>query len=234
MSLVTCFDSRRPVSTQPFCLGVFDLKGVSSIVKVDLKKELKHLYHPSAKTVSVVNVPSMKFLMIDGRGNPNTSPQYAQAVEALFALAYALKFKIKKSGAGVDYAVMPLEGLWWTEDMSQFNLNDKEAWQWTMMIMQPDYITADLFAKALPEVEKKRNNNAALKRVRFESYHEGLSAQIMHHGSYAEEAPTIAQLHEYITQGGNRPRGKHHEIYLNDPRKTQPAKLLTVIRQPFK
>jgi len=91
-----------------------------------------------------------------------------------------------------------------------------------------------LFAKALPEVEKKRNNNAALKRVRFESYHEGLSAQIMHHGSYAEEAPTIAQLHEYITQGGNRPRGKHHEIYLNDPRKTQPAKLLTVIRQPFK
>jgi hypothetical protein len=214
--------------------GVFDLKGMSSIVKVDLKKELKHLYRPSAKTVSVVNVPSMKFLMIDGRGNPNISPQYAQAVEALFALAYALKFKIKKSEAGVDYAVMPLEGLWWTEDMSQFNLNDKEAWQWTMMIMQPDYITADLLAKALPEVEKKRNNNAALKTVRFESYHEGLSAQIMHNGSYAEEAPTIALLHDYIIQDGNKLRGKHHEIYLNDPRKTQPTKLLTVIRQPFK
>jgi hypothetical protein len=207
---------------------------MSSIVKVDLKKELKHLYRPSAKTVSVVNVPSMKFLMIDGRGNPNISPQYAQAVEAVFALAYALKFKIKKSEAGVDYAVTPLESLWWTEDMSQFNLNDKEAWQWTMMIMQPDYITADLLAKALPEVEKKRNNNAALKAVRFESYHEGLSAQIMHNGSYAEEAPTIALLHDYIIQDGNKLRGKHHEIYLNDPRKTQPTKLLTVIRQPFK
>ena len=214
-------------------LGVFDLRRMSSMVKVDLKKELKHLYRPSAKTVSVVNVPSMKFLMIDGRGNPNISPQYAQAVEALFALAYALKFKIKKSGAGVDYAVMPLEGLWWTEDMSQFNLNDKEAWQWTMMIMQPDYITADLFAKTLPEVEKKRNNSL-LRSVRFEPYHEGTSAQIMHRGSYAEEGPTIAALHDYIVQNGKKLRGKHHEIYLNDPRKTQPAKLQTIIRQPFK
>ena len=155
--------------------------------KVDLKKDLKHLYRPSAKAVSVENVPSLNFLMIDGSGNPNTSPEYAQAVEALFALAYALKFKVKKSEAGIDYAVMPLEGLWWAEDMSQFDANDKEAWQWTMMIMQPDYITVALFAKALPEVEKKKKN-AALKRIRFEPYHEGLSAQIMHNGSYAEEA----------------------------------------------
>src|SRR6266404_4176711 len=201
--------------------------------KVDLKKDLKHLYRPSAKAVSVENVPSLNFLMIDGSGNPNTSPEYAQAIEALFALAYALKFKVKKSEAGIDYAVMPLEGLWWAEDMSQFNANDKEAWQWTMMIMQPDYITVALFAKALPEVEKKKKN-AALKRIRFEPYHEGLSAQIMHNGSYAEEAPTIAKLHDYIVRSGNKLQGQHHEIYLNDPRKTQPTKLQTIIRQPFK
>jgi hypothetical protein len=213
-------------------LGVFDLRRMSSIVKVDLKKELKHLYRPSAQTVSVVNIPSMNFLMIDGTGDPNTSPLYAQAVEALFASAYALKFKIKKGGAGIDYAMMPLEGLWWTEDMSQFTVNDKQAWQWTMMILQPDYITADLFAKTLPEVEEKRNNSL-LRSVRFEAYHEGTSAQIMHKGSYAEEGPTIAALHDYIVQNGKKLRGKHHEIYLNDPRKTQPAKLQTIIRQPF-
>lgn len=203
------------------------------MVKLDLKKDLKHLYRPSAKALSVENVPAMNFLMIDGSGNPNTSPEYPQAVEALYALAYALKVKIKKSEAGIDYAVMPLEGLWWADDISQFNVNDKEAWQWTMMIMQPGYITTDLFARALPEVAKKKNN-AALKRIRFEPYHEGLSAQIMHIGSYAEEAPTIAKLHDYIVQCGNKLRGKHHEIYLNDPRKTQPTKLQTIIRQPFK
>src|SRR5215813_9390398 len=114
--------------------------------KTDFKKELKHLYQPSAKMVSVVDVPRMNFLSIDGSGNPNTAPEYALAVEALYAMAYALKFKVKKEKSGLDYAVMPLEGLWWAEDMNQFSVNHKEAWKWTMMIMQPEFVTAQLFA----------------------------------------------------------------------------------------
>jgi len=202
------------------------------MAKIDLKKDLKHLYNPSAKAVSVVDVPPMSFLMIDGSGNPNTSQEYAEAIAALYALAYALKFKIKKGEASIDYAVMPLEGLWWADDMSQFKVSNQEAWKWTMMIMQPEYVTTDLFAEALPEVEKKKKL-AALGRVRFEPYHEGLAAQIMHIGSYSEEEPTVAKLYDYINQGGYKLRGKHHEMYLGDPRKTQPAKLQTVIRQPF-
>lgn len=203
------------------------------MAKVDLKKTLKHIYNPSAKAVSVEDVPSMNFLMIDGSGNPNTSQEYAEAVAALYAVGYALKFKIKKGATGMDYAVMPLEGLWWADDMSQFNASNKEAWKWTMMIMQPEYVTAEMFAEALPEVEKKKKL-AALSKVRFEPYHEGLAAQIMHIGSYSEEEPTIAKLHDFISQGGHKLRGKHHEIYLGDPRKIAPAKLQTVIRQPFK
>ena len=200
--------------------------------KVDLKKELKQLYKPSAQEVSVVDVPRLNYLMIDGRGDPNTSQEYAAAIEALYSLAYALKFKIKKGKAGIDYGVMPLEGLWWIADESQFNVNNKEAWNWTMMIMQPKYVTADLFAEALPETEKKKQL-ATLARIRFESYNEGSAAQIIHVGPYADEGPTIAKLHDFINQHGHRARGKHHEIYLGDPRKTAPAKLQTIIRQPF-
>lgn len=203
------------------------------MAKIDLKKELQHLYKPSAKAVSVVDVPSMNFLMIDGSGDPNTSQEYAEAVEAVYALSYTLKFKIKKGKTSIDYAVMPLEGLWWADDMSQFNTNNKEAWDWTMMVMQPEFVTAEMFTGALPEVEKKKKL-AALSRVRFEPYHEGITAQIMYIGSYSEEAPTVAKLHDFISQGGHKLRGKHHEIYLGDPRKTAPAKLKTVIRQPFK
>jgi hypothetical protein len=202
------------------------------MVKIDLKKDLKHLYKPSAKSVSVEDVPSMNFLMIDGSGNPNTSQDYTDAVTALYAVAYSLKFKLKKGETVLDYVVMPLEGLWWTDDMSQFSVNNKEAWKWTMMIMQPEHITAELFMEVLPEVKKKKKLEN-LDRVKLEPYCEGLVAQIMHIGSYAEEEPTVAKLHEYINHGGYKLRGKHHEIYLGDPRKTQSAKLKTVIRQPF-
>jgi hypothetical protein len=201
------------------------------MAKIDLKKDLKHLYSPSSKAVSVAEVPPMNFLMIDGTGDPNTAPEYAEAVEALYALAYALKFKVKKSKGQVDYAVMPLEGLWWAEEMSQFSVNNKAAWRWTMM-MQPEYVTAGLFKEVLPEVQKKKNL-AALSKARFERYAEGLSAQIMHVGPYAEEGPTVARLHDFIHQSGRKVRSKHHEIYLGDPRKSAPEKLRTVIRQPM-
>lgn len=201
--------------------------------KVDLKKQLKQLYAPSAKAVGVVDVPRMSFLMIDGQGDPNTAPAYGAAVEALYALAYGLKFKVKKSPAGVDYSVMPLEGLWWVQDMSQFSLAHKEAWEWTMMIMQPDFVTAGLFAETLAEVLHKKGL-PALGQIRFEAYAEGLSAQIMHLGPYAAEAPTIEKIHAFIREQGGQPQGKHHEIYLSDPRKAAPEKLRTIIRQPFK
>jgi len=217
-------------STRPFGAAT---EGTLLMTKIDLKKHLKHLYKPSAKEVTAVDVPNMNFLMIDGRGNPNASKQYAEAIEALYGLAYALKFKIKKGEMGIDYGVMPLEGLWWADDMSQFNVNNKEVWNWTMMIMQPEYVTAKLVAEAMSEVGKKKKLTA-LGKTRFESYGEGSAAQIMHVGPYADEGPTIAKLHEFITRLGRQACGKHHEIYLGDPRKTAPAKLQTVIRQPCK
>ena len=201
--------------------------------KLDLKKVYKHLYAPSAKQVSLVDVPPLNYLMIDGKGDPNTAEVYAEAVQALYALAYAIKFKIKKSEVGLDFAVMPLEGLWWVEDMRLFSVQDKSAWYWTMMIVQPDIITAGLCAETIAEVQKKKNL-PALEQVRFEVYHEAEAVQILHLGPYADEAPTIARLHDHIHSEGWERRGKHHEIYLNDPRKSAPDKLRTVIRQPFK
>jgi len=200
--------------------------------KVDLKKDLTHLYNPSAKEVSVVDVPTMNFLMVDGSGDPNVSLEYQQAMEALFTLSYALKFRVKKS-TGVDYAVMPLEGLWWTDDPSQFNMSNKAIWKWTAMIMQPEYVAAEMVAKALEEITEKKGL-PALERVRFESYHESLSAQIMHIGPYAAEEPTIARLHSFIRESGYELNGKHHEIYLSDPRRMAAEKLRTVLRQPIR
>ncbi len=201
------------------------------MIKVDLKKELKHLYHPSAKEISVIDVPNMNFLMIDGYGNPNTSPLYAESLEALYALAYTLKFAIKKS-SDIDYPVMPLEGLWWAEDMETFLTREKETWQWRMMIMQPPYVTADLFQRAVTEVAKKKSLSR-LHQVHLAAYHEGAAAQILYIGSYDAETATIARLHKFIAEKGGVLHGKHHEIYLGDPRKTAPEKLKTVIRQPM-
>ena len=202
------------------------------MTKIDFKKELKHFYNPSAKKVEIVDVPMMNFLMIDGSGDPNTAQEYKAAVEALFAVSYALKFMVKKE-KGVDYGVLPLEGLWWTDDMTQFSMENKDVWKWTSMIMQPKYVTEDLVSKALEQVEKKKNP-PALPKIRFESLHEGLSAQSMHIGLYSAEGPTIEKLHNFIKETGHELRGKHHEIYLSDPRRSKPEKMKTVIRQPMK
>ena len=199
--------------------------------KIDFKKELKQLYNPSPKVVVIVDVPPLNFLMIDGHGDPNTAAAYKEAVEALFGLSYALKFMVKKE-LGVDYAVMPLEGRWWVEDMSRFSLDNKSAWQWTAMIMQPEYIVADLVQAARVQVARKKKL-PALPLLRLETFHQGQAAQIMHLGPYAAEAPTIAQLYQFIAAQGGQRMGKHHEIYLNDPSRTAPEKLKTVIRQPF-
>jgi hypothetical protein len=203
------------------------------VQKVDLKKELKHLYNPSAKKIGVVDVPEMNFLMIDGEGDPNTSEEYREALEALYAVSYALKFMLKKGEAAIDYPVMALEGLWWAEDMTRFGTGDKDAWKWTMMIMQPEFVTGKMVEEAKGEVERKKGPLPALTKMRFEAFHEGSAAQIMYVGPYSGEGPTIRRLHEFIAEGDHERRGKHHEIYLSDPRRTAPERLKTVIRQPF-
>jgi hypothetical protein len=201
--------------------------------KLDLKKTFKQLYNPAAKNFSIVEVPSFSFLMIDGRGDPNTAAEYKSALEALYSVAYTLKFMVKKQ-QGIDYAVMPLEGLWWAKDWDVFTADHREDWLWTMMIHQPEMVTAALVAEAIEQVRTKKK----LERVsdlRFDTYDEGLAVQIMHIGSYSAEAPTLARMHhEFIPQNGYHMTGKHHEIYLNDPNRVAPEKLKTVLRQPVK
>jgi hypothetical protein len=198
--------------------------------KVDVKKELKQLYNPSAKEVSIVDVPDMNFLVIDGEGSP-ASQAYMDAVQTLFPLAYALKFIVKKA-KGIDYGVLPLEGLWWMDDMTQFSVNRKDEWRWTAMIMQPKYVTQTDFETALVQVKKK--NLPAIGKVRFECVHEGKAAQIMHIGPFAAEAANIQKIHAAIKNSGHELSGKHHEIYLNNPATTASEKLKTVLRQPMK
>jgi hypothetical protein len=198
--------------------------------KVDFKRTLKHLYRPEKK-FELIEVPTMQFIMVDGHGDPNTSQEYADAVAALYAVAYKLKF-ISKKALAKDYVVPPLEGLWWAEDMDTFVTRDKSAWDWTMMIMTPDWIDDNMFADAVAEARQAKNP-AALDKVRLERYSEGLSVQVMHIGSYDDEAPTIAALHnEFIPENGLTESGHHHEIYLSDPRRVAPDKLKTVLRQP--
>ena len=202
--------------------------------KVDFKKTLKHLYRPSAKAFVAVDVLPMQFLMIDGHGDPNTAQEYKDAVEALYAVAYKLKF-LSKRQLEKDYVVPPLEGLWWAEDMDTFSISrDKSAWDWTMMIMQPEWISVEMLEEAVSQVAKAKNP-PALPKLRLESYHEGLSVQILHLGSYDDEGPVLNRMHhEFIPQNGLEPRGKHHEVYLTDPRKVAPEKFRTVLRQPVK
>ena len=200
--------------------------------KLDLKKTFKHLYEPSVREFSIVDVPPMNFIMIDGHGNPNTSIEYAESLQALYSVAYTLKFMIKKEMA-VDYPVMASEGLWWMDDMREFSVARKDDWKWTMMIMQPEIVSPQLFSRAVDAAMKKKGE-VALSRLRLEQFHEGLAAQIMYFGPYADEGPTIARLHKHIEECGYVRFGKHHEIYLGDPRRTAPEKLRTVIRQPMR
>ncbi len=167
------------------------------------------------------------------QGDPNTSKEFREAVEALFSTAYALKFMVKKGETGIDYGVMPLEGLWWSDDMTTFSVGNKSDWKWTLMIMQPEFVTRDLFAIALQQVKKKKNLNA-LSKLRLEAFIEGKAAQIQYVGPFSEEGPTIGNIHSFIKQNGYQASGKHHEIYLSDITKTAPDKLKTIIRQPVK
>lgn len=200
--------------------------------KIDFKKEAKQLYQPSAREVVQVEVPTFRFLMADGEGDPNTSPAYAQIVEALFSVSYAAKFMVKKGSQAIDYAVMPLEGLWWADDMAAFAAGDKARWKWTMMIRQPSCVPDEIVEAALGETGRKKNL-PGIDRLRLENFTEGRCAQILHIGPFSEEGPTIERLHAFIDARTSR-TGKHHEIYLSDIRRADPGKWKTILRQAMK
>jgi hypothetical protein len=202
------------------------------MIKIDLKKELRELYNPTAKDVTVVDVPKANFILIDGQGSPE-STQFQQSIEALYTIAYTIKFDRKKKDM-IDYGVMALEGLWWAEDMAIFNpdKSDRNKWQWTLMIMQPDFINRDIFDYA-KDTSQKKKDNPVITKVRFESFNEGKSAQIMHIGPFSEEGTNIRRIHKKIAEIGGKLSGKHHEIYLSDFRRVDPVKMKTVLRQPY-
>jgi hypothetical protein len=203
--------------------------------KIDLRKQLKHLYAPSAKKVEVVEVPEFQFAMIDGRiepgAEPATSTDFRAALEALYGISYTLKFMSKQRPENpIDYGVMALEGLWWTAG-GNFDIARKDDWRFTLMMMQPDHITGAMYGEALAKARAKRES-PAWEKMRLEHFAEGLCVQIMHVGPYADEPATIARLHAFAQENGYALRGHHHEIYLGDPRLAKPENLKTVLRQP--
>jgi hypothetical protein len=200
------------------------------MASIDLKRAYREHYTARVGKPGLVEVPPRPHLMIDGEGNPGTSQEYVDAIGALYPLAYGLRAAIKQA-TGDGYTVMPLQGLWWVDDMSTFSVDDKDSWKWTMMICQSDLVTEELAAEVMPTVIAKKGL-AAGHRVRLEMFGDGPAAQVMHIGPYSAEAPTIELLHSFIAEEGLELSGKHHEIYLGDPRKSDPAKLKTIIRQP--
>jgi hypothetical protein len=203
--------------------------------KIDLRKEWKHLYAPSAKQAALVKVPKFNFVMIDGEiepgASPGTSQAFGEAMEALYGMSYTLKFtsKLRKANP-IDYTVMALEGLWWVGS-GEFSFDKKDNWCWTLMMMQPKHITIKMYQAALQQLKEKRNP-PALAKLRFESFQEGLCVQIMHIGPYSEEPRSLERMQAFADANGYVYRGKHHEIYMGDPRRAKPDKLKTILRHP--
>jgi hypothetical protein len=197
---------------------------------IDLRRKLSGLY-TARRQPAFVDVPELPFLMIDGHGDPNTAPAYADAVQALYSVAYTVRFALRRGPDAVDARVMPLEGQWWTPDMATFSTDDKSQWNWTLMIVVPEQVTAEVVDEARAAAARKRPD-APLYRVRLERFAEGRCAQVLHQGPYSAEGPTIAALHAFIAANGCTLSGKHHEIYLGDPRRAAPEKLRTILRQP--
>ncbi|WP_033440615.1 GyrI-like domain-containing protein [Saccharothrix sp. NRRL B-16314] len=198
----------------------------------DVKRELKELYAPKNRGWALVDVPPQQFIACAGEGDPNTAPEYARAVEALYSVAYALKFASKR--AGRDFVVGPLEGLWWSDDPAVFTAREKDSWQWRMLISQPEWITAQDVEGAV-EATLAKKKLPAVAEVRHERLEEGTCAQVLHIGSYDDETPILATLHdEYLAANDLVMTGLHHEVYIGDPRRAEPAKLKTVLRQPVR
>jgi len=210
--------------------------------KLDLKHDYKHLYAPSARQVTVLKVPKLQFLMIDGRieagQEPDTSATFEAAMMALYSVAYTLKFMLKlRAKNPIDYPVMALEGLWWVED-GRFDILVKDNWFFSLLIMTPKVVTASMLDTARDQVRRKRGDTEALGLLRLESYAEGLCVQTMHVGPYSGEPGTVERMRSFAAANGYQDLvgqgGKHHEIYLGDPRKARPEKLKTVLRHPIR
>lgn len=208
---------------------------------LNLKKDLKYLYAPSAKKVEILQVPRLQFAMIDGaieKGfEPGNSPSFQEATQALYGISYTLKFMLKKRETNaIDYPVMALEGLWWVED-GVFDITVKDNWFYTLMILQPEVITKDIFEEGLGEVRRKKGDSSSLSKLRLADFEEGTCVQIMHIGPYVTEPATMERMGAFAQENGYSDLvgsdGKHHEIYLSDPRKADPAKLKTVLRHPI-
>ncbi len=201
--------------------------------KTDFKRTLKHLFAPSSKAWAEVDVPPMQYLMVDGQGSPGEAPEYAIAVEWLFSVSYPLKFMSKKE-LGRDYAVMPLQGIWFADDFSAYTqAGRRDEWRWTLMILQPAWITQVIVDRAIDKTLAKRDDRPA--SLRLETFHEGRCLTKLHVGPFADEAPVLHHLHQELMPSlGLTFNGNHHEIYLSDPRKTAPEKLRTVLRQPVR
>lgn len=199
--------------------------------KIDLKKTFKALYQVSAKAPVEIEVPALRYLMVDGEGDPNTAPEYEEAVQALFSVAYTAKFMTKKGPQAIDYGVMPLEALWWADDPAVFRTGDRSRWRWTAMVLQPDFVSDNTIGQAIDEVQRNKKL-PGVNRLRLDSLAEGRCAQILHVGPFSAEGPTIERLHAFIA-ARSALRGPHHEIYLSDIRRTEPAKWKTILRQPM-
>lgn len=201
--------------------------------KIDYKRQLKHLYSPSNKIINMVDVPIMKFLTIDSEADSDMDKSFKESAEALIRLSYTIKFIIKKSDFGIDYISMPLEGIWWNGSGKLPSIEDKSKLRWTLCIMQPDFITEDIFQEGIEKTRKKKSL-PYLDKVKMDYFEEGLSLQIMHIGPYSEENETIERLQAYLEVNGYELNGRYHEIYLGDPRRARPENLKTIIRQPIK
>lgn len=205
------------------------------MAKIDFKKELKELYQPSKESIFIVQVPDMNFLMVEGKGNPNNSKEFQDAIEVLYSLSFAIKMMPKKGETPkgyFEYVVPPLEGLWWT-DGKEFDFKNKDKLRWKIMIMQPGFVTPKVFENAV-KIIKEKKNLPALSKVKFESLNEGKCVQILHLGSYSKEPKNIEKMKSFIEENNLVKNGLHHEIYLSDPRKTASNKLKTILRQPVK
>ncbi len=204
------------------------------MAKKDLTPEMQKLYFPSAKDPEFVQVPKMNFIVVDGKGDPNSSKEYQEAIGALYSVAFTAKFSLKKSDMGKDFIVMPLESLWWAEGRADFSSAPKDTWSWRAMIMVPRRVDEAVVSETIDQLRKKGKDQdlPGLARLKLTEFEEGLCAQIMHIGPYSAERPTIEKVLKFIADSGRKPRGKHHEIYLGDPRRAKPEKLRTVVRQP--
>lgn len=206
------------------------------MTKLDLRKDLKAFYNPSTKKPEIVDIPRFQFVMIDGQieadKGPGTSPGFQEAMQAMYGAAYTLKFmsKLNKNNP-IDFPVMALEGLWWVRD-GQFDITIKDNWDYRVMILQPDHITGDMFDEALAQLRKKKGDLPAFSRLRLESFEEGRCVQIMHIGPYDAEPATLDRMHSFAHENGYQLRGMHHEIYLGNPMRGDPARLKTLLRHP--